>query len=136
MERCRDYLSFAVWFAGIGYAVLWPFAALGSDGRLFGASVLCGGSRGGAMAALCGLPHPLSLPFGLHVMGLAAAMTVAARLSCRLLRRQRAHGTIPPAAVISARLAGALPVRPPPAPTRRLRTVKPRKHFGLRGTPH
>jgi hypothetical protein len=134
MDRCRDYFSFAVWFAGIGYAVLWPLAATGNGGRLFGASFICSSSGRGIMATLCGLPHPVSLPLGLHLMGLAAAIAVAMRLSGRLLRRGRTRLAVPP--VNCTCVSGGLPVSSSQAPTRRLRTVKPRKHFGLRGTPH
>jgi len=136
MNRCKDYFFFAVWFAGIGYVVLWPLAAVGNTSRLFGAALLCGGPGRAVVAALCWLPHPLTLPVGLHILGFAAAMTVGVQLCWRLLRRLRARATVPPATVNRASLSGALPVRPAPAPTRRLRTVKPRKHFGLRGMPH
>ena len=74
MNRCRDYFGFAVWFTGIGYAVLWPFSANGGGGHPFGASIVCGDGHGGVMAALCGLPHPFALPVGLHVLGIAAAI--------------------------------------------------------------
>ncbi len=133
MERCRDYLYFATWFAGIGYAVLWPLAALGHGGRLFGASVLCGGSPRGLTAALCGLPHPLVLPLGLHLVGSAAAATVGARLSWRLLRRMRARFSAAPIATQSTSVV--LPPDPPHVSLRRLRAVKPRTQFGLRGVP-
>ena len=136
MDRCRDYFSFAVWFAGIGYAVLWPLAAIGNGGRLFGASFLCGGSGRGIMAALCGLPHPISLPLGLHLMGLAAAIAVAMQLSRRLLRRGRTRLAVPPVTVNCTCVSGGVPVRPSQAPMRRRRVVNPRKHFGLRGTLH
>jgi hypothetical protein len=131
MERCKDYFCFAVWFTGIGYAVLWPLAAVGKGGRLFGASLLCSGAGRGVTAVLCGLPHPVSLPLGLHLMGLAAAITVGIWFCWRLLRRVRAR----PAGVPATRYSNPLPARPSQAPTRRLRTVKPRTHFGLRGTP-
>lgn len=134
MNRCRDYFGFAVWFAGIGYAVLWPFSANGAGGYPFGASVVCGRSGGGVIAALCGLPHPFTLAVGLHILGFAAAMTVAARLSWRLIRRWRQRPSAIPAAALSGRLPGAIPARPQPPP-RRLPAVKPRKDFGLRGVP-
>lgn len=134
MDRCKDYFGFAMWFAGIGYAVLWPLSAIGDDGYPFGASIVCGGSHDGVIAALCDLPHPFTLPAGLHVLGLAAAMAIAARVSLRLLCRWRQRPGTVPAAALNLRLPGAIPARPKP-PTRRLRTVKPRKHFGLRGMP-
>lgn len=134
MNWCRDYFGFAVWFTGIGYTVLWPFSANGGGGHPFGASIVCGDGRGGVMAALCGLPHPFALPPGLHVLGIAAAIMVAARVSLRLLDRWRLRPGVVPAAALNVRLPGAIPARRKP-PARRLRTVKPRKHFGLRGMP-
>jgi hypothetical protein len=128
MERCKEYFCFALWFAGIGYAALWPLAAVGDGGHLFGASFICSG----VTTALCGLPHPVSLPLGLHLMGLAAAIAVGMRVCWRLLRRVRAR----PVSVPATSGFNPLPARPSQAPTRRLRTVKPRAHFGLRGTPH
>ena len=134
MDRCRDYFSFAVWFAGVGYAVLWPFTAVGHGSDLFGASMVCGRANGGITAALCALPHLLSLPVGLHVLGLAAAMLVAARLARRLLRRWRSRPTVIPAAALDMGLPGAIPAGPVRA-MRPMRKVKPRRHFGLRGAP-
>jgi hypothetical protein len=110
MDRCKDYFGFAMGFAGIGYAVLWPLTAIGNGG------------------------HPFVLPAGLHALGLAAVLLAAARLSCRLLRRWRLRASLMPAAALNARLPGAIPSRPK-KPVRRMRTVKPRKHFGLRGLP-
>lgn len=131
MERCKDYFRFAVWFAGIGYAVLWPLAAVGHGKLLFGTSFICSGAGRGVTAALCELPHPVSLPLGLHLMGSAAAIAVVLRLCWRLLRRVRTR----PVGMPAIRLAEPSPPRPSQAPTRR-RTVKPRTHFGLRGVPH
>jgi hypothetical protein len=134
MDRCRSYFSFAVWFAGIGYVVLWPLTANGDSGYPFGASVVCGRANGGALAALCGLPHPLTLPVGVHVLGFSAAMLVTVHLLSRLLRRVWLRpGTIP-AAALHTRLSRAVLPRPR-KPARRLRAVPPRKHFGLRGVP-
>lgn len=135
MNRCKDYFGFAVWFAGIGYAVLWPFSANGNGGYPFGASIVCGAEHGGIMAALCNLPHPFALPVGLHVLGFAAAVLVTARVSFRLLDRWRQRPEVVPAEALNKRLPGAIPTRSSGKPTRPLRTVKPRKHFGLRGMP-
>ncbi|MEJ2624147.1 MAG: hypothetical protein P8Z80_06300 [Pseudolabrys sp.] len=132
MEWCKDYFYFADWFAGIGYVVLWPLATVGNGGRLFGASLLCSGAGRDVTAALCGLPRPVSLLLGLHLMGLAAAIAVGIRFCWHLLQRVRARL----AGVPATRYSNPLPARPSQAPTRRLRTVKPRAHFGLRGTPH
>lgn len=135
MKRCRDYIGFAVWFVGIGYAVLWPLTVDGNGGALFGASIVCGHAAGGVEAVLCGLPHPLALPIGLHVLGFTAAMLVAARLSCRLLRRLRPRAEVIPPAALVARLLGTIPMCTRRKPARPSRRVTPRKHFGLRGMP-
>ncbi len=134
MNRLQDYCGFVIWFAGIGYAVLWPFSAVGGGGYPFGTSIVCGDKHGGALAALCELPHPFVLPVGLHVLGFAAATMVAARLLLRLIDRWRNRPRVVPAEALNLRLPGAIPTRWKP-PARRLRGVKPRKHFGLRGMP-
>ncbi len=136
MDRCKDYLRFVVWFAGIGYGLLWPFCAVDDTGRAFGASIICGRHGHGVLAVLCAVPHPVPLPFGLHLMGLAAASAVGARLCWRLLRRALARLAVRPVDAARAIRPAPLPVRLPPPPIRRLRTVKPRQHFGLRGTLH
>ncbi len=51
MSRVWDYISFAVWFAGHGYLVMW----------------------------LLGSPDHLVLPPALHAIGVAAAMLIPVR---------------------------------------------------------
>jgi hypothetical protein len=105
MHRVWNYISFAVLFAGLGYIVMW----------------------------LLGSPDLLQLPSSLHVVGAASAIFVPVRLLIRTVGRWRA----------AAGAMGADPARkpaaiPPPSrrnPTHPLRSVKPRSHFGLRGTP-
>ena len=79
---------------------------------------------------LAGAHGSRALPPALHAVGLAAACFVAVRLALLAIarRRVRAGGGITRAA------ASMPPARP--APPRRLPTVKPRRHFGLRGGPH
>lgn len=134
MDRCRSYFSFAVWFAGIGYVVLWPLTANGDSGYPFGASVVCGRANVGALAALCGLPHPLTLPVGVNILGFGAAMLVTVHLLGRLLRRVWLRPGVIPSAALPTRLSRAV-LPQPRKPARRLRSVPPRKHFGLRGVP-
>jgi cytochrome b561 len=62
MKRVWDYISFAVWFAGLGYIVMW----------------------------LLGSPDHLVLPPALHAIGVAAAVLVPVRLFLRIVKRQRA----------------------------------------------
>lgn len=52
MNRVWDYIGFAVWFAGLGYIVLWLF----------------------------GSPEHLTLPPALRVIGVASAMFVPVQL--------------------------------------------------------
>ncbi len=103
MNCVWDYISFAVWFAGLGYIVMWLLRS----------------------------PDLLLLPPALHVLGVASAMFVPVRLIMRAAtsRRQAATGAVPqrkPAAVLRP------PRRKAVSPHRK---VKPRRHFGLRGTP-
>jgi hypothetical protein len=135
MNRLRDYVGFAVWFAGLGYMAIWPLSASGSGGALFGASVLCHAPASfGVLAALCRAPHPLTLSPTLHVLGLLAAIAVVLRLACRALgcaRRARAAGTN----AARVRRIHASPMPPPRSePLPPLPRVKPRNQFGLRGT--
>jgi hypothetical protein len=134
MDRCRSCFSFAAWFTGIGYVVLWPLTANGDSGYPFGASVVCGHANGGVLAALCGLPHPLALPVGVHVLGFVAAMLITVHLLGRLLRCVRPRLGAVAAAALRTRLSRAV-LRRPRKPARGLRSVPPRKHFGLRGVP-
>jgi len=73
---------------------------------------------------LVGAPEHHMLPPALHGLGLLSATFVCVRLIVLAIRRWRV-----PAA--GGRAPSALPEPPP----RRLPTVKPRDHFGLRGTP-
>ena len=61
MNRVWDYIGFAVWFAGLGYIVMW----------LFGSS------------------DHLVLSPGLHAIGVAAAMFVPVRLVLRAVGARR-----------------------------------------------
>jgi len=106
MNRVWDYFGFAIWIAGLGYIVMW----------------------------LIGSSDHLTLPPGLHTLGVAAAMLVPVRLALRAVSRRRAAANAVPV-VLASRPAGVL--RPKRRkPQRPLRAVKPRNHFGLRGTPH
>ena len=68
MTRVWDYISFAIWFAGLGYIVLW----------------------------LLGSPDHLVLPPALHAIGVAAAVLVPVRLLLRVVKRRRAAaGAVP-----------------------------------------
>jgi hypothetical protein len=126
MNRVRDYLQFAVCFAGIGYIVLWPLTA--HEGAIAGleASMICGGRL--LTDAICRLPQPLTLSPGLHLIGFVSALAVVAHCILRRLMRLRA----PPAdaARVVSRPAMAAALREKPRP------VKPRRQFGLRGVPH
>ncbi len=105
MNRVWDYIGFAIWFAGLGYIVLW----------------------------LLGSPDHLALPPALHAIGVTAAMLVPVRLVLRSVRRRRAAAAAKP--VVRARKPAAVlrPQRRKSAYP--IRQVKPRSHFGLRGVP-
>jgi cytochrome b561 len=68
MNRVWDYLGFTVWFAGLGYIVMW----------------------------LLGSPHHLVLSPGLHGLGVAAALLVPVRLLLRAVGRRPAAPKVPP----------------------------------------
>lgn len=104
MNRVWDYIGFAVFFAGLGYIALW----------------------------LAGPVEHLALPPGLHALGFAAAMFVPFRLIYSAARRRRA--AVSAARAVRPRSAATV-LRPPRRKSSYpLRTVKPRSHFGLRGT--
>jgi hypothetical protein len=134
MSRIKDYVGFAIWLLGIGYIVVWPLTAR-DHGAPFAASLICSFAP---LAFLCHLPHPLTLPPGLQLIGLLSTGWVCLRLASRAsarLRRARIYraGT---ASALSTRIPVALlrPSRRKPIPP--LRQVKPRSHFGLRGKPY
>ncbi len=62
MNRVWDYFGFAIWFAGLGYIVMW----------------------------LLHSPDLLLLPPALHALGVASALFVPVRLVTRAISRRRA----------------------------------------------
>jgi hypothetical protein len=62
MTRVWDHISFAIWFAGLGYIVMW----------------------------LLGAPNHFELPPALHAIGLLAAALIPVRLLLRIVKRRRA----------------------------------------------
>jgi hypothetical protein len=134
VNRFKGYLGFAVWFVGLGYVALWPLAASGYGGTLFGASLLCGGSDthlfgANVLAMLCHVKHPLTLPPTLHVMGFSATIVAGLRFIYRTLYRYRRARAVAMAAP-SVELPTAMVRRQPPL--RLPRRFPPRRHFGLR----
>lgn len=115
MDRVTAYIRFTVGFIGLGYIALWPLIAHDSG--------------------LAGLPAAsLHLSPGLHMLGLMSAACVVFCVALHGLRRlRRAAATDTPA---DAGLRKTYPPlfrpKPPPPP---LRSVKPRRQFGLRGQP-
>jgi len=61
MNRIWEYISFVIWFLGLGYIVLWPLASTGH----------------------------LILPPALHMIGAASVIFVAIRLLLRAIIRWR-----------------------------------------------
>jgi len=105
VNRVCDYCGFVVWFVGLGYIVMW----------------------------LIDSPEHRMLSPAFHVVGLASATFVAVRLLLLAIARWRAPVSVVRASA-AARVPGAVLKTPPPTPARLLPTVKPRRHFGLRGT--
>ncbi len=137
MNRIKDYIGFAIWFAGLGYIALWPVTSPDLGGKPFGASIFCRDTPLGVLDFLCNSALPLQLPPNLHVLGFLSALFVTVRLLQRALNRlRRAVGTR--AANMSAlvtRLPDTVTPSPRRKPVRVFRPVKPRTHFGLRGMP-
>lgn len=138
MNRLKDYIGFVIWFAGVGYILLWPLAANGYGGKLFGASLLCRGEGPLPLDMLCHAAHPLTLPPTLHVLGAASVLAAGLRLLCAGWRRCRRAGTAAgpeqPVDLQTLRVPAARlrPLRPS-TPAKPLRAVKPPDQFGLRG---
>ena len=128
MNRVGDYSGFVIRFLGVGYIVLWPFIAP----IPLAASALCAAAW--PLAFLCKLPHVISLPVGLHIIGIVCAACVGLSLAARplaRLRRERAQRSVVLAARIpSAKVHSFWHKSPRPH-----RKVKPRDHFGLRNAP-
>lgn len=135
MNRVRDYCIFAVGYCGLGYILLWPLSSPDGGSELFGAAFVCGPGGGPALRWLCDLPHPLQFSLPLHLMGLVCALAVATRLTLWLLRRIRRPGVAPNAASVGASGPGQASHPAGRQPLRRSSKIKPRAHFGLRGTP-
>ena len=134
MNRIKDYIGFAIWFAGLGYIALWPVTSPDLGGKPFGASIFCRDTPLSVLDFLCNSALPLQLPPNLHVLGFLSALFVTLRLLLYAFKRsRRAVGTR--AADMSARMTRLPDAVAPPRrkPVRVLRPVKPRTHFGLRG---
>ena len=136
MNRFKDYTGFAIWFAGLGYLALWPLTSSDLDGKPFGASILCRDASLSVLDLLCNSAHRLQLPPILHALGFLSTMFVTVRLLQYALKRSR-RALASRAADMSVLMTRLPNVVPPPRrkPTRPLRPVKPRTHFGLRGMP-
>jgi hypothetical protein len=131
MKLVRDYLGFAILFAGIGYMVLWPLTAGGND-MPFGGSYVCNSH---ALSVICDLDQPLTLPPALHVLGAISAMVVIGQLAWRVLRRlwrPAGVGTATP----DPRVSALVDPRARRSTMRISRQVTPRREFGLRRSLH
>ena len=115
MDRCKDYVRFAVWFAGLGYIALWLLTAHGIGG--------------------IGLGAAWTLPPALHVIGLLAAAYVVLRALSMLIRHWRARRAAAVVPAITPEFVSARLWSPRWKAPAGLQAVKPRSHFGLRGAP-
>jgi hypothetical protein len=143
MNRVKDYVQFATSFVGIGYLALWPVTAHDNDIAALVMTFIGGSHSLASMNAICVSPHALRLSPGLHLIGAMSAACVIVRLLMRQWRHWRRHGLAPahgaagegsPAVGLGVvRWPAKLrrPLAPPP-----LRSVRPRRQFGLRGAPH
>jgi hypothetical protein len=130
MNRVRDYAGFAIWLLGIGYIVLWPLTSL-DHGAPFAASLIC---SLWPLGFLCHLPHPLALPPGLHVIGIVSVAWICLRLALHMIARVRRARVHRAGSALNARIPATLSRPSQRKPISPLRQVKPRSHFGLRGT--
>lgn len=106
VPRLRDYIGFAVWFAGLSYMAIWLLAW-----RTLGEA----------------------LPPSLHILGALMFLAVAGQgmyLVLRRARRRRASSAPPMAQVAENAGASSRKLLLDSLPR-----VKPRNHFGLRGAP-
>jgi hypothetical protein len=131
MKLARDYLGFAIWFAGIGYMVLWPLTA-GGKGMPFGGSYVCNAD---ALSVVCDLDQPLALPPALHVLGAISAMIVIGQFVWRVLRRLRRPAGAD-TATSDRRISALVDPRARRSTMRIPRQVTPRREFGLRRSLH
>lgn len=133
MDRLKDYIGFAVWFAGLGYIAMWPLASSGDSGVPFGATILCADGPLRVADVLCHLPHPLPLPLPFHVLGALSTSIVAVLFFRLALNRSRRVRSLASASQRMAPMPESPPARLPDSILQSLPRVKPRSHFGLRG---
>ena len=104
MNRVWDYIGFAVWFAGLGYIVLWLF----------------------------GSPEHLILRPALHIIGVGLAMLVLVRLLFRTVGRRRVGATAMPAAHARRRFtAAAAEARVHASPDQAAQPFRPARCAGI-----
>ena len=134
MDRVRDYTGFVLWLLGAGYIVLWPLTSFGKSGGPLAGGLICAHEP---LRLLCRLPHPLTLPPGLQLLGVVSAAWVCWRLIMQAVKRLRRARTkrMAAAAMLGVRLPAALQRPPRCLPPGSVRPIKPRNHFGLRNPP-
>jgi len=126
MKRVKDYASFAVWFIGASYIVLWPLLARGHGVAVSRALSLCDVRVGSASE--CSLSAPPALPFALHGIGMAAVIFVLVQLIlavAKRIHRKAASACRDPFSIAAWRIR--MRIRP-------IAHNTPRREFGLRGT--
>jgi hypothetical protein len=128
LNRVGDYSGFVIRFLGVGYIVLWPLI----EPTPLAASVLCGAAQ--PLAFVCNLPHVISLPIGLHVIGIVCAACVGLALAARPVARWRRERT-QRSVLLAARVPAAAKRSFRQKPSRPYRRVRARDHFGLRNAP-
>lgn len=120
----KDYIAFALWFAGLSYLALWLAAARDHGlGTCQSLPLL--------VDRACEVMRDPALPPGLHVIGLLAVVAVsihAGWLIVRTVRRRCQPKTSPSAPAFVAKKTHG-DVRWTPSRS----SAKPRRQFGLRG---
>jgi hypothetical protein len=129
MNRFKDYLSFVIWFAGIGTIVLWLLTSSRFGGALFGASMFCRADAFMPLGWLCLSAHPLSP--ALKGVGAMAALITLVRLVMMAINRVRRVPVVATPSTTAASPAETTLSQPWKVPAW-LASAKPRAHFGLR----
>ena len=137
MNRVKEYIRFAVWFSGVGYAGLWPLTAQDDGLAAVNMSFICHPLP--LLDFMCGSRAALHLSPGLHLAGMMSSASVVICVLLRPLRRRlrpapSATPRVTPLQLARLRLVARILPKPAPPPPRRY--VRPRAHFGLRNAPH
>jgi hypothetical protein len=125
INRIKDYLAFALWFAGLCYLALWLVST--RDRSLAACQAVPV-----LLHRVCEIMRDPALPPGLHAIGLVAVTAVLVHgvwLTAGALRRRWRRQASPPNPEPSSRRHPAMTATQP----LRRSNIQPRQQFGLRG---